>query len=174
MQYRSSSENRLWGLAIIPGMKGWSIVKTAPLELLGERAPKGKRLRIADVCADLGCDGFIDNIYDSDERILVEANAQGEVRVSGGAERYFDLKGDEFRTLPYNGEPFAEDGEGFGLIEVSREIKTAFSAFPDDQRLCRLLGGEVLGDSNEICGAYLIPHRELTIEGARALYFAKK
>jgi hypothetical protein len=175
MQYGSDAENDLWGVALIPGIDRWSIIKTAPLELLGGRAPGGKRLRIGDFCAVLKCDGFINNIYDSDESILIEADSRGKVRVSGGAEDYFKFGDDgHFEMLPYNGEPFVEDGEDFGLIKVSREIREALHSFADDQELGKLLGGESGGHSNLICARYLIPHVNLKIPGARALYFAKR
>lgn len=175
VQDDSGETDFFWAVALIPGRDGWTIVKTEPLELLGGRAPGGARLRIADLCAALKCDGFINNTYDTIECILVEADSRGRVRVSGEAQDYFRFDDeDQFEMLPYNGEPFVEEGDGFGLIEVSREIQEAFHAFADDEELGRLIGGDSGGHSNQIYAQFLDPHVKFKIPGARALYFGKR
>jgi hypothetical protein len=46
MQYATALQNNLWGVAVFPGSDGWTVIKTAPLELLGERAPGKNRMRL--------------------------------------------------------------------------------------------------------------------------------
>ena len=49
MQYGTGVDNPLWALALIPGVDGWTALKTAPFELMCER--KGGELRLRA----LGC-----------------------------------------------------------------------------------------------------------------------
>src|SRR5687768_16493277 len=51
MQYGAGRDNPLWAVALIPGA-GWTVVKTAPLDLLVEQV--GGRFRLAALAAALG------------------------------------------------------------------------------------------------------------------------
>src|SRR4051812_27197041 len=83
MQYDVALYNDLWGFAVFPGAPGWTVIKTAPLELLAERAAGASRMRLAEVCVSLSSSAFQLNVYDSTERVLVEVSATGEVVISG-------------------------------------------------------------------------------------------
>jgi hypothetical protein len=77
MQYKEDPAR--WGFAVFPGAPGWTVVKTASLEILlygGE--PKLKKLARA-----LGCPAFQFNAYDSDSILLFECDAAGSIEVSG-------------------------------------------------------------------------------------------
>src|SRR5689334_20141178 len=88
MQYGRALQNNLWGVAVIPGKgapgnSAWSIVKTAPLELLGERAAGADRMRLMALAERLGVYGFQINVYDGSEAVLVETDGQGRCLLSG-------------------------------------------------------------------------------------------
>src|ERR1700747_1310135 len=57
MQYAGAMENNLWGVAVFPGSAGWTVIKTAPLELLGERVPGTSRMRMVELAGRLGAAG---------------------------------------------------------------------------------------------------------------------
>jgi len=50
-QYARALQNNLWGVAVIPGNGGWTVIKTAPLELFCERAPGWSRMRLVELAA---------------------------------------------------------------------------------------------------------------------------
>lgn len=59
-----SMRHNTWGVAIIPGIGGWSAIKTAPLDLLLERSPGGGRMRFVELCESLKSQGFLLDVYD--------------------------------------------------------------------------------------------------------------
>jgi hypothetical protein len=76
MQYGAGDTWRM-GAALIPGIAGWTIVKTAPLEwLLYEQ-------RIAKLAQKLGAQAFQHNVYDSSSDLLFEASASGQSCITG-------------------------------------------------------------------------------------------
>lgn len=83
MQYDSALQNNLWGIAVFPGNVGWVVIKTAPLELLGERALRNNRMRFIALCERLRASGFLYCVYDSGPEILVEVNDLGDYAISG-------------------------------------------------------------------------------------------
>jgi hypothetical protein len=83
MQYATALENDLWGVAVFPGAASWTIVKTAPLELLGEQAADAPRRRLADICAELSAAAFQVNVYDGSATLLCEVSDTGETFISG-------------------------------------------------------------------------------------------
>src|SRR4030095_11031837 len=87
MQYGTGLENNLWGVAVFPGSSGWTIIKTAPLDLLAERAPGASRMRLVDLCKRLATPGFQFNVYDSSDAVLAEVDAEGRLAISGFKER---------------------------------------------------------------------------------------
>ena len=72
MQYAIALKNDLWGIAVFPGNKDWVVIKTAPLELFGEKEPNENRIRFVLLCSRLNCSGFMYNLYDSGPEILIE------------------------------------------------------------------------------------------------------
>jgi len=86
MQYQTALENNMWALAVFPGSPGWTVIKTAPLDLLGEISPATNRIRFVDLCTALQAPGFILNIYDgSSGAVLVETDGTGKQALSGHA-----------------------------------------------------------------------------------------
>jgi hypothetical protein len=83
MQYKGALENDLWGVAVFPGAAGWSVIKTAPLSLLGERARGGKAMRFLELSVHLGAAGLQLHVYDTHACTLVEADGHGGLALSG-------------------------------------------------------------------------------------------
>jgi hypothetical protein len=131
MQYNSAFENNIWGLAVFPGDADWTVIKTAPLELLGERASGKKMMRLVELCSTLQSPGFQINLYDSCQMILVETNGLGEYRLSGFG------RGDTHNPDPlqFYGECLAED-----RIEVRFEL-LPLQKYIEDSRHAKLPHG---------------------------------
>ena len=49
MQYATSARNNLWGVAAFPGADGWTVIKSAPLELMAERPARAGRMRLVEL-----------------------------------------------------------------------------------------------------------------------------
>ena len=99
MQYDTALRNDLWGIAIFPGAASWTVIQTAPLELLAERAAGAAQMRLADLCRRLRAPALQINVYDSTGEILVEVSDEGQVSLSGcnmqsGAADPFDWCGE--------------------------------------------------------------------------------
>jgi hypothetical protein len=83
MQYETSRINNLWGVALFSGAGDWSVIKTAPLELLGEKSLGRERIRLVELCEKLRCGGFQLNVYDDSGAILLETDGSGHWTISG-------------------------------------------------------------------------------------------
>jgi len=167
MQYDGALDNDLWAFALFPGADGWSVLKSAPLEVLSERAQGAGRMRLVDVCRELEATAFQVNVYDSSGTVLVEVSSDGEVLMSG-----FSGLGDD--PMRWNG------------IEITEERAEPAFELHD---LGHLLSGDMLGDdfaqaaASEIGGrnaAYcsnlvsvdtLISHKPLNAPGGVALCY---
>jgi hypothetical protein len=101
MQYQGALGNDLWRVAVFPGADGWAVVKTAPLELLGERRAGADAIRLAELCRALSASAIQVNLYDSSALVLVEVSAEGAVLLSG-----YTYKGD---GLTWNAERLREE-----------------------------------------------------------------
>ncbi len=114
MQYHRALENDLWGAALFPGAPGWTVIQTAPLEWLGERAAGAGEMRLAALCRALKASAFQFHVYDSTGSVLVEVAAGGPVRLSG-----FDPAPRQGDPMLWNDERIAED-----------DYETAFRLLP--------------------------------------------
>jgi hypothetical protein len=168
MHYEDALHNDLWGIAIFPGVPGWTVLQTAPLELLAERAAGASRMRLAELCASLSAAAFQLNIYDSSETVLVEVSASGEVMTSG------------FRMPDGSGDPFAWHGErlseetfeaGFRLHPFQDVIADAELSDDVAERLARRFGGaNATFCSNLVSVTTLVSHTPLEASGGETLY----
>ena len=167
MQYKSADENAVWGIAVFPGVSGWSVIKTAPLELLGERARGKRQMRLAELSSMLGCAGFQYNVYDSSGAVLVEVDSAGAVLLSG---------------IPYDGQDEPDQitfhGEPWNVLErfdLRFEI-LPLEADPDFEQMARRLARELGGANTEFCDnltsvVTLQRHLPLQAAGGIELYF---
>lgn len=79
MQYGTGDEVARWGIAGFRGAPGWTVVRTAPLELL----LTGEPLLLAELARGLGTSAFQYNLYDGDSHFLCEASGGGRIERSG-------------------------------------------------------------------------------------------
>jgi hypothetical protein len=90
MQYGLGDEVQRWGVAGFQGAPGWTVLRTAPFELLMQ----GKPPLLARLAARLGVPAFQYNIYDTTSEFLLEVDASGHVERSGfvghDVTRYWD------------------------------------------------------------------------------------
>jgi len=79
MQYGLGDEVQRWGLAGFHGAPGWTVLRTAPFELLMQGTPP----LLARLSSRLGVPAFQYNIYDTTPEFLMEVDAGGRVELSG-------------------------------------------------------------------------------------------
>jgi hypothetical protein len=126
MQYRSSVENELWGVAVLRGVDGWSVVKTAPMDLLCESAPGRVRPRLAYLAFGLATEAFQIDVEDSVFLSLMECDRNLNTYISGM--RYED--DDIWSRLhqPSNDSPDADVAEYANVDETPPEETAGFFA----------------------------------------------
>jgi hypothetical protein len=169
MQYKGADENALWGVAVFPGAAGWTVIKTAPLELLGERAKGKQRMRLPGLCAALGCAGFQYNVYDSSGAVLVEVDSAGNVLLSGIP---YDTE-DEPDQITFHGEPW----DVLERFDIRFEV-LPLEALPDFDGLAQQLAEQLGGLNREFCDnltsvVTLQKHLPLEAAGGIELYFKR-
>ncbi len=167
MQYDSALNNDLWGLAIFPGAPSWTVIQTAPLELLAERSPVTSRMRLADLCSELSVSAFQLNVYDSIGVVLAEISKQGEIAISGfnsQAEDPFEWNGERLSEERFETQfqlhPFQELIAGITLgKEAAKIIAKQFGAA--NLQYC----------DNVVSVDTLISHKPFAADGGSVLYF---
>ena len=169
MQYKGAEENALWGIAVFPGVTGWTVIKTAPLELLGERAKGKQRMRLSELSSALGCAGFQYNVYDSSGAVLVEVDSAGTVLLSGIP---YDTE-DEPDQITFHGEPW----DVLERFDVRFEI-LPLQADPDFDAMAMRLAQELGGPNSKFCDnltsvVTLQKHLPLEAVGGIELYFER-
>ena len=166
MQYAGALDNDLWALAWFPGAPGWSVLKTAPLDLLVERAAGAPRMRLAALCAALDCVALHFACYDGDI-MLTEVARNGEVLLSG-----IHTPGSD--PLCRHGETVAEEHYRPALrrLRFVQPIDFTAGAERASAALGELLGGpNAAARSNLVSVQTLVEHQPLVVPEAQALYF---
>lgn len=172
MQYGTALGNDLWGLAVFPGAPSWTVVQSAPLELLAERARGAAHMRLADLCCRLGASAFQLNVYDSTEAILAECSPNGDVLLSGinsqsSAGDYLqwhdERLAEEFFEAQFRLHPFQDVIAGAALGE---DIARALAA--------RFGGANASFCDNLVSVDTLVAHKPFTAPGGIALYFRRQ
>lgn len=196
MQYYRAAANDLWAVALLPGREGWTTVRTAPFDLLCERATGAEQIRLASLAKSLDCNALTYNMRDTTQGLLIEALRTGEYTLAG----FVENPDHSAPTMMYYDESYAGDEhaqEYFRLLdpdaiarpeatEKNREVIKAlaknpypeYQYWPDHESitlaLADALGGpDAEGGSNYILVNILIPNKELHIPGGRALYFRR-
>jgi hypothetical protein len=164
MQYDGAFANNLWAVALIPGPE-WTAIKTAPLELLGERAAGAAVPRLAALCRRLQCFGFQLNVYDGSGAILLETDASGRINLSGHKPQAAD-------PLRFNSETVPPEKFIAGFQSVT--IPAAICAFDARDDLAHSLARFAVGSNAEYCDNLtcvqtLITHAPLAV--GSDLYF---
>ncbi len=117
MHYGDALESNFWGLAIFPGSVNWTVIKSAPLELLSEKVPDTSQMRLVKLCERLGALGFQLHVYNGCETLLVETDGKGDYVLSGVS------------VLATEHEPNALYFHGEHLLESRFEIRWLFAKF---------------------------------------------
>jgi hypothetical protein len=169
MQYEDALQNDLWGVAIIPGAPSWTVIQTAPLELLAERAPGAQRMRLANLCMKLSASAFQLNVYDSTGTILVEVSKDGEVLTSG-----FNMEGEGDDPFAWHDERLSEDF--FEAQFRMHPFQNLVAGATLGEEFAEILAERFGGHNSEFCDNLvsvdtLINHKPLSVPGGVALYF---
>jgi len=127
MQYGSGDEVRRWGIAGFPGAPGWTVVRTAPFELLLQ----GEQPLISRLAMRLKAAAFQYNLYDSTSQFLYEVDEAGRIEKSG-----FVGGSDPYRY----GAPLTEERYAvrFHAIDVAPVADWASKAMPEARVETRL------------------------------------
>jgi hypothetical protein len=173
MQYASALENNEWSVAVFPGTTSWTVVKTAPLELLGERAPGKSRMRLLDVAARLQADAAQINLYDGSPMVLVEVDRLGHYGLSG-----YKVHSRLRDPLDFNGERLSEERleVRFELLPLQTHIeewrRCSETCDALAKRLAAALGeGNACWCDNIISVNHLICRKPLPMAGGIDLHF---
>ena len=166
MQYDTALENDLWALALFPGADGWSVVKTAPLELLAQRAAGSPRMRLAAICTALGTSAFQVNVYDGTGIALLEVAADGDARMSG-------FNGQSADPMHWNG--FEVTEERFVPAFELHDLGHLGPDGPGDDfaaAAARAIGGPNAAHCDNLTSVVtLICAEPVAMAGGRSLYF---
>jgi hypothetical protein len=175
------AQHNTWGVAVFPGASGWSVIKTAPLNLLAEKSPRSGHMRLLDLCSALNAPGFLLDVYDAGNgRVLAETDGQGRISLSGRSwhdddiddaddllpsnlseSKINDFYGTPIERLP--GELRADEEAATKLrfkllnqlqplIDFSRSPQCQIPAESTDVRICHYLAKELGGSNARFCG----------------------
>lgn len=166
MQYAAALENDLWGVVVFPGAESWTVVKTAPLELLSERATGTSRMRLSELCRKLSVPAFQVNVYDGTATLLCEVSERGDIYLSG-----YGHFGD---PLEWHGERLSEEflEARFRLLPYQKVVGDG--SYGDDFAfsLSGAFGGRHSGHcDNVVSVGGLVTHVHPEIDGGVIAYF---
>jgi hypothetical protein len=173
MQYGCAQDNPLWGVALFPGAYCWCVLQTAPLELLGKRAPGQARMRLAELCRRLGLPGFHFNVYDGSASVLAEISETCAIAMSG-----FRLDSDGDHPLSWNGQALPQ-GEAlflpsFQMLPFQHVLEGAECDEDAAVAIARTFGGRnAVWCDNRTSLKTLLCHEPFAASGGRTLYFAR-
>jgi hypothetical protein len=178
MQYAGALVNNLWGVALFTGSPGWTVIKTAPLEMLGERAPGAARMRLADLVKRLGSAACQVNLYDSSSLLLVEVDREGRCELSG-----YCVRSGNPDPLRFNGEEIAEDRVDIRferlpmqpVVDACTHSRDGRAWLDNDEfvsRLAEALGGKSAAACSNLTSIdFLLRHLPLAMASGIELYF---
>jgi hypothetical protein len=169
LQYDSALHNDIWGVAIFPGAPGWTVMQTAPLDLLAEPVSHIERRRISLLCERLSASALIVNVHDSSETLLAECSPTGEVFLSG-----------------WIGQPGAADPYREYIASITEEDmplrfrihESLASRYDGDwgEEFAAFVAGECAGENASFCDNLvsvdtLVCRKAFVAPGGRALHF---
>jgi hypothetical protein len=70
-------------VGVFPGASDWTIIKTIPEEFLGQKPPGVEEPRLVELCRAIRQEGFMLNVYNQVEAVLLETDGAGRKHVSG-------------------------------------------------------------------------------------------
>ena len=158
MQYGMADEVARWAIAGFRGAPGWTVVRTAPFELL----LTGEPLLLVRLARGVGANAFSYNLYDSDSQFLCEASPRGRVERSGF------VASDHERH--WNGEPPEDRLDArFHLIAAPASVEQALAGADLDAAAAEIAAA-FGGRNREHCDngflvEVLVPHAPLPVDG---------
>ena len=169
MQYDDALHNDHWSLAVFPGASSWTVIQSAPLELMAEHLANSDRRRISDLCVELSCSALLVNVYDSSDVVLAECANTGEVLVCG------------WTGQPGAGDPYREHNESVDedSYRLRLRINTSLEVDlenKDGEELAWLFAKRCGGANAEHCSNLvsvdtLICRKPFNVPGGIALHF---
>jgi hypothetical protein len=149
-------------IGLIHGTPGWTILKTLPEEFLGEAPSGSEEPLLVELCRELRRGGFILNLYNEFEAMMLETDGTGRMSRSG-IRNFEELPKDvdfeamkesgnpplvEFRLLPIEVETDMTDIDNYGQIsEQLRELLAGQNAdLCNDENFVALLDGKQIQD----------------------------
>ncbi|OJT25563.1 hypothetical protein BO221_06735 [Archangium sp. Cb G35] len=149
MQYGTGATSDRWALAIGAGQGGWTVVETAPFELLAEPRPSGEH-RLGILARALRCEALHVSLYDGVAMAIVQAAPTGEVVLSG-----YTMDGPSF-----HGVEIAEEHlrPGIRYVDVPPSVHEALErSLSDgfDELLERLGNSDWVSDWVDVSGALI-------------------
>lgn len=170
MQYLPALSNDIWAVAVFPGAADWTVLQTAPLELLAEHVVASGERRIVAICKALQCSALMVNVYDSTGIILAECDSSGGQSLcgynlqAGEADPYREYMATlteeslrlQLRTHAWLGITFDEH-------ELGEDVADKFAQ--------RCAGASAMHCDNLVSVDTLICRKPLNIPGGEALYF---
>ncbi|HEX8438328.1 hypothetical protein [Archangium sp.] len=117
MQYGTGATSDRWALALGAGRGGWSVVRTAPFDLLAEPGPSGEH-RLGMIARALRCDALHVSLQDGIAMVMVQASSTGEVVLSG-----YTMDGPIFHGVEIDEEHLKPRIE---YLDVPRSVHAAF------------------------------------------------
>jgi len=165
MQFGTGRTSRCWAAAVRAGPTGWTVVRSAPAELLGEPREDGGVPRLVALAREVGAEAAHFALYDM-TAVIVEAAADGRWSLSGCT---LDT------GLAYFGIPIPEErgDPRFDIVTLPAPLADAFEndALSDFYyQLLETLGGTMDWES---AGNALILDQPLSVPGARLLRFER-
>ncbi|MBN9686227.1 MULTISPECIES: hypothetical protein [unclassified Corallococcus] len=134
MQYGTGATSDRWSLALGAGVGGWSVVKTAPLELLAEPGASGEH-RLGRIARVLGCEALHVSLYDGTAMVIAQAAPTGEVVLSG-----YSMDGASFHGVEIEEHRLEPRIEGPGIPDSIQEALEHSSSDGFDALLETLAG----------------------------------
>lgn len=119
-QHPADQSCHVWIVSLFSGNEGWTIVKTWPTELLCHKAANEYRPKLSALAMQLGCDAFHLGVRGSICGFLLEANAEGNIHISGTF--YSDFPDNQFYQQPNDSPGLIEQ---FSLLKMPEPIQAA-------------------------------------------------
>lgn len=163
LQYDGALDNDLWGLAVFPGSDGWTIIKTAPLELLAESASSSPRSRLTKVAEVLATSALQVNVYDG-LVVLYEVSADGKQAFSGFSG---EVEWNGFTTTEENYLPRFQIHDLGNLLGQEEMSGDEFAAIVSE----KLGGMNAAYCDNSVSVDTLISHKPFLATGGQAIYY---
>src|SRR5262245_44012060 len=166
LQYGSGRTSKYWAVALGAGAPGWTVLRGAPAELLGEPREDGGVPRLAALAREIGADAAHVSLYDGTAAVIVEASPDGTWGLSG-----YTMEG----GLAFHGIPIPEERAEprFERTPLPAQVGRAFSSSLVDGYYGLL--DTLAGDRNwDLMGGALIANERPPVSGVRLLRFERR